>query len=66
MSFITLVESEIRSLKMTKEQKRVVKDLASMDWEITEGESDNPIAKKPGTDVQFEITESGQMKEIVK
>lgn len=66
MSFIDLVEQEQVALRMTVDQKRVCKDLTSMDWAITEStESGNPVVQKPNTDISFEVTESGKLEEIV-
>lgn len=68
MSFEKLVEGELRSIRMTKEQKRVVSDLTSLDWEIQEGVEigKNPIVTKQNSDVKFEVLSDGKLQEIAQ
>lgn len=66
MSFIDLVEQEQVNLRMTADQKRVCKDLVSMDWTIVESsDNGNPVVQKPNASISFEITESGKLEEFV-
>lgn len=67
MSFVNILENELAALKMTSEQKRVFKDLESMDWIIKESSGNgNPIVQKPNTNVSFEITSEGKLEEVVE
>ena len=67
MSFINILENELTSLKMSAEQKRVFKDLESMDWIMKESSGNgNPVVQKPNTNVSFEITSEGKLEEVAE
>lgn len=65
MSFIDLVENEITSLRLTPDQKRVCKELNSLDW-VMESSDNKPVYRIPNGTARFEVMASGKLQELEK